>query len=105
MSEKVHWTDIALTIIGLIISFLTLKWLRNLAWIKDGVDKKEFAAFVFIGLLVYMTYIDARREHEWQQFSDLHYLVSYLFIAVGLGLKEILDTIKDIKGVNKNKGE
>lgn len=99
MSEKVHWTDVALTVIGLIISFFTLRWLRNLSWIKDGVDKKEFSAFVFIGLLIYMTYTDATRQHEWQVFSDLHYLVSYLFIAVGLGLKELLDTLKEIKGV------
>ena len=100
--SKTHWTDVALAVIGFIIAFFTFKWVRDLSWVKDGVDKKEFAAIVFICLLCYMTYMDAQRTHQWHIFSDLHYLFSYLFIAVGLGLKEILEAFKDIKGVKKD---
>lgn len=101
MNKFTHWTDIFLYLIGGVLLFFSLRWIKNISWIKDGLDKKEFAAMIFILLLCYMTFIDANRTHEWQVFSDLHYLVSYLFIAVGLGLTEILDTLKAIKGVKK----
>lgn len=70
-----------------------------MGWIKDGLNKKEFTALFFLGLLIYMYYVDGNRIHEWSHFSDLQYITSYVFISVGLGLKEILEAIYIIKGI------
>lgn len=98
-----HWTDIALTIVGGILTFITLRWLSNkIHWIRDGLNKKEFAALIFIAILIWMRWRDGHREHEWRYFSDLDYMTTYAFIAVGLGLSEIIEAIYAFKGVRKD---
>lgn len=97
------WTDIALALIGGVLTFISMRWLvRHVTWIRDGLSKKEFAALFFLGLLTYMYWIDGNRAHEWSHFSDLQYITSYVFISVGLGLQEILEAIYAIKGVDRN---
>lgn len=105
-SNDSNWTDVALVVIGGLLSFISLRWLTNsVSWIRDGLNKKEFAALFFLGLLTYMYWVDGHREHEWSYFSDLQYITSYVFISVGLGLNEILQAIYAIKGIDLKKND
>lgn len=103
MFKYEHWTDVVLIALGIVLSFLSLRWmLRGMKWVQDDIDKKEFAALIFIAILIWMRWTDGNRDHEWRYFSDLDYMTTYAFIAVGLGLKEIIDAIYAFRGTKRN---
>lgn len=96
------WIDAGLKVTPLLI--VLIFWRRvvsGMAWVKDGLSKREFAALTFLAILIWMYWRDGHRDHEWTYFSDLQYIVSYVFISVGLGLNEILWAIYAIKGDKK----
>ena len=103
MTDYEKWLNGLIKVTPVLVFIIFWKrFISGLAWIKDGVSKREFAALIFLAILIWMYWRDGHREHEWSFFTDMQYIVSYIFISVGLGLNEILEAIYAIKGMKRN---
>ena len=94
MSEKVHWTDMFLWVVGFIVSIITLRIFAG----EDGkLDNKEFAGAVCTFLLVWMIYQEGTRDHEYHLFSEWWIGLVGLLNLLLLGFKDIVKSIVNIK--------
>lgn len=101
-----EWINLGLKVTPVFILLIFWKRIMNMfSWLKDGINKKEFAALIFIGILLYMFHRDGTRDHEWSYFTDIQYMMCYLFISVGLGLNDIIEAIYAFKGKKRENTE
>lgn len=90
------------TIIGIfgviIILFFFKKIKRGILSIFGGsIELPEAAGTVFLGLFVYMVWKDGNRQYEWHHFNELYILFTAGAAMTGLGLKSVLETVKEIR--------
>lgn len=104
MSDKVHWTDIALWIFGFVMSIITFRWVKSLFSASDGkkgfslIDFKHMASFfIFVGAFVFMLIKEGQRPDNTQHiYSELWLLIIVGGLLYVLSMDTVLDKIMDL---------
>lgn len=101
MSDKTHWTDIALNVLGWIMAIITLRWIAGIFKGKDGkwdVDElKKFTAFVVgVGSFIYVLRVEATRSTVEHIFSDLWVVAILTFMLGVLHMDHLIDKVSEL---------
>lgn len=92
----------AVLFLFILIFFKSLK--RGVLSVFGGsIELSEVAGCIFLGLFTYMIIKEGNREHEWHYYNELYIFFTAGAAMTGLGLKDVLNTVKEIRtnGVSK----
>lgn len=86
-----------------LVLFLFVNTKRIVALVRESfgrIDKPELLAMIFTPVMIWMLNSERTREHEWAIYDDFKFLVVAIIVMYGFGLKQIINAILLIKGVN-----
>jgi len=90
---------VVLSIIGAIILFFTFRAIKRaiLRLFGGSIELPEAAGVLFAGLFTYMVLKEGQRTHEWHYYNELYIFFTASAAMIGLGLKQVLETYKEIR--------
>ena len=99
MSDKVHWTDVALVAIGAVMAFLSFRWLKKLFSSSDGKEGfslQDFKSLVslafFLWAAIYIIVKEANRPSNSEHiFSEMWLAFVFCGLLYVLSMEVVFD--------------
>jgi hypothetical protein len=99
MAYDYNYILIGLTVIGVIATIVLFRSIKRaiLRLFGGSIELSEAAGVLFAGLFTHMILLEGQRTHEWHIYNELYIFFTAGAAMTGLGLKQTLDTIKEIR--------
>lgn len=99
MAYDYNYILIGLTVIGVIATIVLFRSIKRaiLRLFGGSIELSEAAGVLFAGLFTHMVIIEGQRTHEWHIYNELYIFFTAGAAMTGLGLKQALDAIKEIR--------
>lgn len=89
-------------IIGSVILLISVFYFKSikasiLSIFGGSIELSEAAGCIFLCLFAYMIIKEGNRDHEWHYYNELYIFFTAGAAMTGLGLKDVLNTVRDIR--------